>query len=441
MKNSTVILGLGSNVGDRMAYLNQAICLLAKLGQVSARSPIYASSALLPAGAPPWWDKPFLNMAISLETALAPHALLAEVKRIESQIGRKQRGTWSPREIDIDLLAFAQQVMMSDELTLPHPGLLERDFALLPFADIAPDWVLDGTPAREIAARKHFHLPCYQPPKTKLVGILNITPDSFSDGGLYHQPEAAFARALALVEEGAVVVDIGAESTRPGAVPISHEVEWQRLSPVLEKLLMAPVSISIDTRHPETARKAAALGVAWVNDVSGFASDAMIDAVAGSQCRLVVMHSLSVPADRALVMESENVTHDLLEWAHTRMGYLTSRGIERDRIIIDPGIGFGKTLEQNWEIIHHAEAFASLGVDVLIGHSRKSFLTQQPSPLVGEGKGGGGGESPLPLSPSHMGREDISWRDDATLAASRMLVDKQINYLRVHDVAAHRSLL
>jgi 2-amino-4-hydroxy-6-hydroxymethyldihydropteridine diphosphokinase/dihydropteroate synthase len=351
-------------------------------------------------------------MAVKLETALSPEQLLITIKSIEEKIGRKKRGVWAPREVDIDILAFEGVTLTSDSLNLPHHGLLGRDFALLPFADIAPDWDLAGISAQELVRRKAYHLPVYEQPKTRLVGILNITPDSFSDGGLFMNADHAFTRALEMVEEGAVVVDIGAESTRPGATPLSHEEEWRRLEPVLNKLLGSPISISIDTRHPATARNAADMGVAWINDVSGFASPQMIEAVAGSECRLVVMHSLSIPADRSITMQSSDIIAELVAWADTQLGYLRSLGIAADRLIMDPGIGFGKTPEQNWQIVTRADVFKSLGVDVLMGHSRKSFL-QVPADK----------------------------RDEATLEVSQGLIRKQVQYLRVHDVTAHRALL
>jgi dihydropteroate synthase len=247
---------------------------------------------------------------------------------------------------------------------------------------------------------------------TQLVGIINITPDSFSDGGETFSSETALVAIKRLMEEGADIVDIGAESTRPGATPVSHEEEWERLEPVLAQLPKG-VAVSIDTRHAATARNALAYHVEWINDVSGFSAPEMIDAVKNSDCMLVVMHSLSVPADKNIVLPQDaDVIHELLVFARARVGELQKAGIAKERIIFDPGIGFGKTPEQSWEIIRRIDQLKILGMPLLVGHSRKSFL---------------GGEM-------HM-------RDQKTLEVSRDLAMRGVDFLRVHNIVMHRRLL
>ena len=247
--------------------------------------------------------------------------------------------------------------------------------------------------------------------KTSLVGILNVTPDSFSDGGHFERPEAALGRIVLLREEGADIVDIGAESTRPGATPVAADEEWERLRPVVSAL--PPGDYSIDTRHGDVAQKMLKIphkGMLWINDVSGFADPAMVAAVKDSDCRLVVMHSLSVPADKAVVLdESADVLQVLLDFAGARIEALTAAGIAKERIIFDPGLGFGKTAAQSWRIIEEISRLKTLSVPLLVGHSRKSFL--------GEDK------------------------DAETLAVSKTLIEQGVDYIRVHDVAAHKSLL
>jgi len=248
--------------------------------------------------------------------------------------------------------------------------------------------------------------------KTKLVAIVNVTPDSFSDGGKYFRPEEAVKVIEQHIADGADIIDIGAESTRPGAIPLTSDEEWQRLEPVFKILPMG--TFSLDTRHAETARKALDYGIDWINDVSGFSDMVMLDTVKNSDCKLVVMHSLSIPADKNIVMpESVDVVQEIMEFAKKRIGEMASAGIARDRIIFDPGIGFGKTARQSWAIIDSTEHFSILGVPLLIGHSRKSFLSDRP------------GES----------------RDEQTLAVSQTLVKRGVAYLRVHDVAAHKRML
>jgi dihydropteroate synthase len=248
---------------------------------------------------------------------------------------------------------------------------------------------------------------------TKLVGIINVTPDSFSDGNRHFSPRDALAAIAKMAGDGADVIDIGAESTRPGATPLSYEEEWARLEPVLSELSSLSLPWSVDTRHAATAQKALDLGAYWINDVSGFSDPAMIEAVKPYGCKLVVMHSLSVPADKAKILPADaDVVAEVLVWAHTRIGYMTTQGIAKDRLIFDPGIGFGKTGPQSWHILESIDRFKELAVPILIGHSRKSFLAN-----------------------SEMNR------DVATLEASRDLIIRQADYLRVHDVPAHRRLI
>ena len=247
-------------------------------------------------------------------------------------------------------------------------------------------------------------------PDTKIVGILNLTPDSFSDGGQFFTPIAAIKHIMSLIAHGADVVDIGAESTRPGATPLTADEEWQRLEPVLKQLIAFPdIPFSLDSRHAATVEKATAYGIAYINDVSGFGEHAMVAAVRKSSCKLIVMHSLTVPADKSVMMpESEDVVASLLAFAQKRIETLVAAGIAKERIIFDPGLGFGKSAAQSFTILRHIDQLKILSVALYIGHSRKSFLGAD--------------------------------RDAATLALSQYLMEKHVGYIRVHDVAAHKQL-
>lgn len=249
----------------------------------------------------------------------------------------------------------------------------------------------------------------------RLVAIVNVTPDSFSDGGAFFKPDDALAAIERLIAEGADVIDIGAESTRPGATPLAHEEEWQRLAPVLAEIsrfYSKPACFSVDTRHPETAQRALNYGVRWINDVSGFANPEMIKVVKDSDCILVMMHSLTIPADKSVVMlDTMDVIQELLQFAQNRIAMLEASGIARERIVFDPGIGFGKTAAQSLRILQNINRFQTLDVSILIGHSRKSFLTEFGNP------------------------------DDATLTVSQYLAGQEVQYLRVHDIVRHRHML
>jgi dihydropteroate synthase len=244
----------------------------------------------------------------------------------------------------------------------------------------------------------------------KLVGILNVTPDSFSDGGQFVDPAAALAQAAKLFDDGASLVDVGAESTRPGATPLSTEVEWQRLMPVLQRLLERyPEQISLDTYHPETAGKALDLGDVIINDVTGMNDPAMVSLVAGRQARCVVSHLPASDPQSAhngeLVDSVRQVADDLLAKAEL----LRRKGLSKDRIILDPGLGFGKTEELNRELLRFAREVPDY--PVMIGYSRKRFL-----------------------GPKRMELE-------TNLEAGRAAMEAGAAYLRVHDVAGHRQLL
>lgn len=253
---------------------------------------------------------------------------------------------------------------------------------------------------------------------TQLVGILNVTPDSFSDGG-DHLPDAMLAKAQRLIAEGADVLDVGAESTRPNATPLSPEHEWQRLAPIWPQLAMlcrdAGVRLSLDTRHAHTASRALEIGCDWINDVSGLRDGAMLGVVRDASCKLVVMHSLSIPAIKGEALEvGTDMAAFMRGWLAQTQSQLVAAGIAPDRIIFDAGIGFGKSAQQNWQLLASFSEWRGEATH-LIGHSRKSFLA-----LVSD-------------APAEQ-------RDALTRSISAMLIVQGAEYLRVHDVAGHRAL-
>lgn len=254
-----------------------------------------------------------------------------------------------------------------------------------------------------------------------LVGIVNVTPDSFSDGGCYNAPEQAIAQGEMLLMQGANMLDIGAESTRPGATPLSQEEEWARLSPVLPKLITLAHAkgkwVSVDTRHARTAEKALAVGVDCINDVSGLTEEAMIWAVQHSTCQLVMMHHLGIPADKTVTLPEDcDPVAEVLKWANAHIQKLQQHGIAKERLIFDPGIGFGKTAAQSLMIVQQIERFHSLRIPLMAGHSRKSFLTAMTDAQASE-------------------------RDVETLISSLYLINQKTQYLRVHNIDWHKRAL
>ena len=251
-----------------------------------------------------------------------------------------------------------------------------------------------------------------------LMGIVNITPDSFSGDG--QLPAQAVQRALELVEQGADIIDFGAESTRPGASPLTADEEWSRLGPVLEwvsaKDIRTRARISIDSYHAPTVARALYSGIDIVNDVSGLDDTAMMDILSEVDCDVVVMHSLGVPADGAVTLPAEcDVLAEVLTWKTAVTHKAAGRGVTKERLIYDPGIGFGKTAEQSLVLMNAAAQLKASGGRWLYGHSRKSFM-------------------------KIVGAEEMPARDAMTLQFSAQLAEAKIDYLRVHDVLAHTAM-
>ena len=209
--------------------------------------------------------------------------------------------------------------------------------------------------------------------RPSVMGVLNVTPDSFSDGGLFVDPAEAVTHGLRLVEEGAALVDVGGESTRPGAEPVSAEEELARVEPVLEGLRGVPVSI--DTAKAEVARRALELGAELVNDVTALRGDpALAEVVAGGDAFLCLMHMQGEPRTMQVAPKYDDVVGDVLAFLEERLAFAVECGIQEERICIDPGIGFGKTPDQNLELLGRLDELLVLGRPVLVGVSRKSTL-------------------------------------------------------------------
>ena len=255
--------------------------------------------------------------------------------------------------------------------------------------------------------------------KTKIVGILNITPDSFSDGGKYNDFENAITHLKNLIDDGADIIDIGAESTKPGSQTVSAEKQLSKLLPILNyintNLKNKPI-ISIDTRDSKVAEECLKAGANIINDISGFNYDKkMPDVIAKYNAKVIIQHSLGMPETMQDNPEYTNLMDDIFLALKTKIKLATSKGIEKENTIIDPGIGFGKTREQNFEIINRIEELYSLGCPVMLGISRKSLL--------------------------NMTEADNLTKDIYTVALNTLAVNKKVDYIRVHNVKLHKSLL
>lgn len=430
-----IILGLGSNLNDRLNNLRCALHAIQAIPGLTVQqvSPVYLSDALLPDNAPADWNMPYLNLALRCEANCSPQELLQHIKQIEKKIGREpQLMHWGPRVIDIDILVWDDQIIKNEMLSIPRDSLLERPFQLWPLADVAPNWIyplagpMQGKIAAEIAEGLGSRFSGKAPLHTRqiyqridtpsLMGVINVTPDSFSDGGQFFNVDHAVQQALSLVYSGAEIIDIGAESTAPNAKPIGVETEWSRLSEVLRAIqaekdrFLIPPKISVDTRNPSIAAKALSMGVDWINDVTGLESPAMQAIASQSHVDCVVMHHLTIPPSSSHVIpRNQDPVKFIYEWGEKRLAELEKMGIARERLIFDPGIGFGKTPEQSLQLIKQIDVFKQLGVRVLVGPSRKSFLSLFTALGFAE-------------------------RDVETLAVSLYLTKQKVDYLRVHNV-------
>ena len=223
--------------------------------------------------------------------------------------------------------------------------------------------------------------------RTLVMGILNVTPDSFSDGGSYGDPSAAVDRALTMVEQGADMIDIGGESTRPGATPVTSAEELSRVIPTISKIReQSDVLISIDTMKAETAAQAMSAGADIINDISAFEHDSrMIDVAADTDAGVILMHMKGSPQNMQDDPSYGSVVHEVGTYLKGRIDYAMQGGVHQNRLVVDPGLGFGKTLEHNLQLLRALPELSAHGTPVLVGASRKSFIgkvTKQDDPAL-----------------------------------------------------------
>jgi dihydropteroate synthase len=255
-------------------------------------------------------------------------------------------------------------------------------------------------------------------PRPSVMGVVNVTPDSFSDGGVHYEPDVAAAAARRMVEEGAAIVDVGGESTRPGSDGVSVDEELRRVLPVLEQL-QGEVPVSIDTAKAEVARRALALGAELVNDVTAFRADpAIAEVAADARAYVCLMHMRGEPRTMQVDPRYDDVASEVAAFLEERLAFAVAHGVAEERICLDPGIGFGKTAAHNFELIRRLDVLLALGRPLLIGFSRKSSLGR----LLGDPAATTG-----PLT--------------ASVAAGLAAYERGATILRVHDVREHVQAL
>jgi 2-amino-4-hydroxy-6-hydroxymethyldihydropteridine diphosphokinase/dihydropteroate synthase len=420
----TIYVGLGSNVGHRLKNLQEATDAVRTLfPEDFCSSIVLETPAILPPGAPKEWDRPYLNMVVGGRGPRDPESMLKALSEIERRLGRPSpHEKWAPRPLDLDILLWGNEEIRTPSLRIPHGELLHRPFwghllALLdPLRRIPGREETVGSWAASIPnIERCFTRSLVVEPR--LVGIVNVTPDSFSDGGKYWAPDRAIAHVKRLVKEGASVVDVGALSTRPGVNVPDVEEEWARLEPVLDGICgdLEECELSLDSFRPEIVRRALERypTVGWINDQSGGSCREILEEVAERGIQICVMHALCLPPTRKYLPPTLPPIDSILSWAEETVRRLERAGIAKEKIVLDPGIGFGKSSYQNFHLIKSVSGLRATGCKVLVGHSRKSYLS-----------------GCLPLPPPK--------RDVGTLAVSEVLRDQGVDYLRVHNVADHQ---
>ncbi|KAE8657401.1 Folate synthesis bifunctional protein [Hibiscus syriacus] len=445
-----VVIALGSNVGDRLDNFNQALQLMRKSGIDIIRygclyetAPAYVT------------DQPrFLNSAVRAVTKLGPHELLGILKTIERNMGRTGGIRYGPRPIDLDILFYGKYRIGSDILTVPHERIWERPFVMAPLVDLLGSVIDSDTVAcwnsfsidsdglfglweklggesligkegmkRVLPIRNHLW---DWSEKTSVMGVLNLTPDSFSDGGKFVSVETAVSHVCSMISEGADIVDIGAQSTRPMASRISVEEELDRLIPVLEAVLGMPEMegklVSVDTFYSDVAAEAVNKGAHIINDVSAGQLDTnMHKMVANLNVPYIMMH---MRGDPTTMQNNENLQYSdvrsqVASELLSRVRDAELSGVPAWRIILDPGIGFSKNTEHNLDILRGLpvirseiamQSLAASHAPLLIGPSRKRFL----------------GEI--------CDRPDAVERDPATISCVTAGILGGANIVRVHNI-------
>ena len=250
-----------------------------------------------------------------------------------------------------------------------------------------------------------------------IMGIVNVTPDSFSDGGKYYDPQRAIEHGFRLLEDGAAILDVGGESTRPGAPEVSTEEELERVIPVIEALADAGAAVSVDTSKAEVMRQAAEAGAIIINDVYALRQKGSLQTAAESGCGVCLMHMQGVPRTMQAAPSSQNLIEEVRLFLKERADAALAAGIAAKSIVLDPGFGFGKTVGQNFELLARTQDFLSLGYSLLYGMSRKSSLG------------------------AVTGKASASERVVSSVAAHLLAAERGASILRVHDAAEMREAL
>ncbi|QLE78419.1 dihydropteroate synthase [Francisella sp. Scap27] len=418
------IIGIGTNIGFTLENIRSAVALIDAHKDIRTikKAALYSSDALLKKDSPKEWNIKFLNTAVKIKTSLKPEQLLVALKEIEQSIGRDLNSpAWSPRVMDLDILAADDLVFETDGLSIPHKELINRNFALAPLLDLDRSWqhpkYAEFNPQIRLKELGHIDKLNQTLSNTMRMGIINICDQSFSDG---HFDDSQRKTNLEnLIESGAEIIDIGAESTKPSATTICVDEEFQKLDDFLEYLKSQLTNfkyrplISIDTRKYEVMEKVLEKhhDIVWmINDVEGNDIIKKAQLIAKYNKTYVITHNLGID-DRSDYLENENVIKEVNQFIESKKQILISNGVKQENIYFDVGFGFGKKQDVALHLLNKIDNVKSeLNLKALVGHSRK------PS-VLGLAKD-----------------SSIDELDKATIELSSQLQKQKVDIIRVHKI-------
>jgi len=420
----TYTIGIGANIGFTLENIHTAIALIDKLDNTNIinKASLYSSKALLKDNAPAEWDITYLNTAIQLQTDLKPHELLKQLKSTELKIGRDLNAPiWSPRLIDLDILACDDLQLNDEQLTIPHKELLNRSFTLAPLLELDNNWIHPAAINLDLHKRLRKLEPVTKLKQTlsntMRMGIVNLSEQSFSDGSFNDIQRKS--NLFELIENGAEIIDIGAESTKPNAKAISVETETQKLDDFLSyiknnshKLDYRPL-ISIDTRKFEVMENILAKhsDIIWmINDVECNDIEKKAALIAKHHKKYVITHNLGI-IDRNAYLDKEDAIEMVCTYIGKKKNILIDSGVSQQDVYFDIGLGFGKKAETAIHLLENIQVIKDkLNLRTLVGHSRKASI--------------------LGLDKS----SSITALDNATKELSAKLQQQNIEIIRIHKI-------
>jgi dihydropteroate synthase/2-amino-4-hydroxy-6-hydroxymethyldihydropteridine diphosphokinase len=386
--------------------------------KIVARSSLWLTEPV-PRSNQPW----YANQVVAIATDLPPDAVLAILHKIEARFERERSVRDAPRTLDLDLIAYHDLAVETPHLVVPHPRMHVRAFVLAPLLEIAPGFQhpVSGLTVETLLAKADRTGICRLRDVPAIMGVVNVTPDSFSDAHPLIQHDEAIAHALQLMDDGADILDIGGESTRPGAQPVSPKEEQRRILPVIEAIAAVAAArgrlVSVDTRHAGTMALAIKAGATMINDVSALGDPLSAGVLAEAGLPVVLMHMQGTPETMQHDPSYENVVDEVARFLDAACMRAVKAGIAQDRLWVDPGIGFGKTLAHNIALLNATARFGANGRKTLIGASRKGFIARIDRDGAASERLGG------------------------SVAAALSAAARGASAIRVHDVAQTRQAL